>query len=153
MIIKLDNSDLEIAREILAIQSASYKVESKIINYKDLPPLKEDCSSIRTCMETFVGYYSCNRLVAVISYKEITDSIEICRLVVHPSSFGKGFATKLLHHLLQKQPKQMTVCTAAKNSPALKLYKKLGFQIVKIFEVENGLQLVKLEKINEETAI
>ncbi|MFT8321701.1 MAG: GNAT family N-acetyltransferase [Bacillus sp. (in: firmicutes)] len=146
MVIELDQTNSKIAKEILELQTAAYKVEAQIIQYEDLPPLKEDYLSIQTCKETFMGVYSNNRLAAVISFKEEAEYLEICRLVVHPSLFGRGFATKLLDYIIQKKSKRIIVCTAADNKPALQLYIKLGFTIKQIFEVENRLKLVKLEK-------
>ncbi len=152
MVTWLDHKELKIAKEILAVQTAAYKVESKIIDYENIPPLKEDYLHIQSSEETFLGIYSTNRLAAVISYLKTADSIEICRLVVHPSLFGQGLATKLLLHLFLKNANYITVCTAAKNTPALRLYNKLGFTIKQSFEVDKGLQLVKLERIIKETA-
>ncbi|MEK1833044.1 hypothetical protein AAAC51_41440 [Priestia megaterium] len=54
MIKKLDNKNKEIATEILSIQISSYLVEAKIIDYYDLPPLRDTTDSLQECEETFL---------------------------------------------------------------------------------------------------
>ncbi|PKG23436.1 GNAT family N-acetyltransferase [Niallia nealsonii] len=146
MIIKMKHNVIETAKEIIAVQTAAYLVEANIINYKDLPPLKENIYDIMNAEEVFLGLYQNERLGALLSYNETDSSIEICRLVVLPSLFGKGFASKLLVSLLNSSSKQFFVHTAAKNVPAIQLYKKFGFIIKKTFKVESELEIVKLEK-------
>ena len=41
MIEKLKNSDLEIAKKMRLIFQASYKVEAKLLNVTNFPPLKQ----------------------------------------------------------------------------------------------------------------
>ncbi|GKU84689.1 N-acetyltransferase [Niallia sp. NCCP-28] len=146
MIIKLKQYAIETAKEIIAVQTAAYLVEADIINYKNLPPLKENFYDIMNVDEVFLGIYQNERLGALLSYSETDSSIEICRLVVLPSLFGNGFASKLLVSLLNSTSKHCFVHTAAKNVPAIQLYKKFGFTIKKTFKVEDKLEIVKLEK-------
>lgn len=146
MIIKLEHNLLETAKDILAVQTAAYKVEAELINYKDLPPLKEAIDDIMKLEEIFLGLYYKERLGALLSYYETESYIEICRLVALPSLFGNGLASKLLGSLINNCSKPLFVHTAAKNRPAIQLYKKFGFTIKKTFKIEDGLELVRLEK-------
>jgi len=148
MIVKLKHHLLDTAKAIIHIQKAAYLAEAALIEYEELPPLKEKIDDIIKSEEVFLGIYSNEKLSAVLSYCETENCIEICRLVVIPALFGNGLASKLLHHLSNDQTNKKTIFvhTAAKNIPAIQLYQKFGFIIKNSFVLADGLTLVKLEK-------
>jgi len=145
MLIYLHQSEMMTAKAIHELQKLSYQVEAELIDYNDLPPLKESIAHIQKSNEVFFGWKVGEELVGVLSYEETENILIICRLIVHPAKFQLGIASNLISSLLEKRSKPVHVHTAAKNTPAVRLYQKWGFEITKTFATEDGLLLVQLE--------
>jgi len=129
MINEIDITDPVIAKEVLEIQILSYRVEAKIINFYDIPPLKDTVETLQQCGETFFGYYHNEELCGTIAITTKENVIDIQRLVVHPAHFRQGMAKKLLKHVEQqnKDCHMITVATGTQNTPAVNFYIKNGF--------------------------
>ena len=137
-----------IIEEVLSLQGEAYKVEAELIDFDDLPPLKDNIRSLKDSGEIFYGYYEGNELSGLISYKIQGDVLDIHRIAVKPKYFRQGIAKKLIHHMEKINPsiQKIIVATGLKNEPAVRLYKKIGFQEVGKVEVEKGLVIVKFQK-------
>ncbi|MFH5779308.1 GNAT family N-acetyltransferase [Heyndrickxia oleronia] len=147
MIIKLENKHRDIAQKILKVQIPSYRVEADIIGYSDIPPLKDTVEHIQKCQETFYGYIIEEELCGVISFKVNNGVVDIHRLIVHPNHFRKGIAQHLLDHILRsKDYVAMKVSTGSKNTPAVQLYYKNGFQKIEEIVVDESLSISCFEK-------
>ncbi|MCD4839028.1 GNAT family N-acetyltransferase [Neobacillus sedimentimangrovi] len=147
MIRKLDIRVKETAEEVLNIQIPAYKVEADIIGSIEIPPLKDTVETLQTCGETFFGYYSDEQLGGVISIKVVNEEVDIHRLIVHPNHFRKGIAQALLDFIEANfKMNRMIVSTASKNVPAVRFYKKNGFQVIKEVMVNGNLSLTYFEK-------
>lgn len=129
MIKKIDITNPVVSQEVLNIQIPSYNVEAKIIDFYDIPPLKDTVQSLQQCGETFFGYYLNKELCGVISIKTDGRIIDIHRLMVHPKHFRKGIAKKLLNFIEVELEKFETivVSTGTQNAPAVAFYLKNGF--------------------------
>ena len=149
MIEKIPHPTLTIAEQILRVQLASYQVEADLINYPELPPLRETAQDIVDSGETFLVYRDGEEIVAAISYEVNEDILHIGRLVVSPTHFRRVIARQLLYAVENTETNisHITVGTGAENRPAITLYEKQGFSIFERFTLPDGLQLVKLEKI------
>jgi len=146
-LIDIQNDDL--ARQVLAVQRPSYRIESTLIEYPNLPPLFETVADLQKSHETFVGYWLAGQLAGVLSYEQIDEGIHIDRLVVHPDYFRRGVGRALLQWLETAVPSpHITVSTAAKNQPAIQLYQAQGYTIVQSNTLPDGLELVLLHKEN-----
>ena len=129
MIKKLEHNNKEVAERILAIQLPAYQVEAKLMEFNALPPLKETVVSILKSNELFFGYFSKDKLVAIISYNQEEEYIEICRLVVDPNYFRKGIGKQLVKFIIQiADGKPIFVMTGTNNIPAVSLYTSIGFR-------------------------
>lgn len=148
MITNLHVGDEVIAQKILNVQIPAYEIEADIINFYEIPQLKDTVETIRTCNEIFLGYMIEEELVGAISYTADQNHIDICRLVVHPNHFRKGVAGSLVGYVIENvvKGKKVTVSTGAKNIPAKKLYSKFGFLEVKDIEVAPNVFITLLEK-------
>lgn len=148
MIKRIDITYPNQAQEVLAIQRASYQVEAALIDFYDLPPLKENVGDLQKCEETFFGFYLNDELCGVISIKTNRKQIDIHRLMVHPNHFKKGIAQQLLVFIENQYENFETiiVTTGSKNTPAINLYLKTGFIITEEIFVTPGLYMTALEK-------
>lgn len=150
MIKKIDITIRKKAEDVLKIQLPSYQVEADIIGYDDIPPLKDTVETLQQCGETFYGYYLNEELCGAISLKVEEGEVDIHRLIVHPNHFRKGIAQTLLHYLESHlKEKTMKVATGSKNTPAIRFYKKNGFEIVQEVIVNEQLSLTYFEKNRE----
>jgi len=89
-VIKLiDITNPDLAKAVLKIQIPAYLVEAEWIEFYEIPPLKDTMETLRSCGETFYGYYLAGDLCAVIALKIENAVIDIHRLIVNPKYFQK----------------------------------------------------------------
>ncbi|WP_226530240.1 GNAT family N-acetyltransferase [Metabacillus niabensis] len=129
MIKKIDMTNPILAQEVLHIQLLSYKIEAEIIDFYEIPPLKDTVDTLQQCGETFFGYFINEELCGVISITAENGVIDIHRLIVHPKHFRKGMAKMLLKFIESnnKGNETMIVSTGSKNIPAVTFYLQNGF--------------------------
>lgn len=149
MIRKLNLKDIETAKQVLEVQIASYKIEAQIINFYEIPLLKDTIDTLKQCDETFYGYYINNILAGIISFKIIENTLDIHRVAVHPQFFRMGIAGKLVNYVenIQNNINKVVVRTGRDNLPAVNLYLKNGFQKIKDIEISKDIYLTQFEKI------
>lgn len=152
MIRNIDFQNTKLVQDLFELQRASYLVEARLIQFNDIPPLKETLEELMECGETFLGYFEENELTGALSYTIKGEVLTICRMVVHPNHFRKGIAQKLLSSLEEDHADIYVykVLTGKNNIPAKNLYQKKGFLLVKDFEVEPGLFISNFEKVRIE---
>lgn len=147
MIKKIDITNPKLAIEILNVQRHSYKVEAELIDYNDLPPLKDTVDTLQQSGENFYGYYINEELCGVISIK-IEDSVMDIWLFIFPKYFRKGIAKMLLDFIQtnEKGFETIIVSTGSKNIPAINFYQKNGFIKTKEIKVAERLSLTLFNK-------
>ncbi|MGO4698032.1 GNAT family N-acetyltransferase [Paenibacillus sp. 2TAB26] len=148
MIRKIDITDAAIAEEVLRIQIPSYRVEAELIDFYEIPPLKDTVDTLRNCGETFYGYYINNELCGAIAIMIENNIIDIHRLIIHPNHFRKGIAKQLLQHIESDgvSGSVIVVSTGSKNAPAVNLYKQSGYVETGVIKVEERLSLTSFQK-------
>ncbi|MGE7676510.1 GNAT family N-acetyltransferase [Lysinibacillus sp. NPDC094403] len=148
MIKKIDITNPKFAKEVLNIQIPSYKVEAELIDFYELPPLKDTVETLQHCEETFFGFYLNEELCGVISIKTENDIVKIHRLIVHPNHFRKGIAKKLLDFIESnyKSFETIIVSTGSQNTPAVTFYLKNGFSKKEETRVTEHLSLTSFKK-------
>lgn len=148
MIIKLDISNTDIISKILDIQKESYKIEAQIIGFYDIPTLKDTINTIKESNEIFYGYYIDNELSGIISYKILSQTLDIHRLAINPKFFRKGIANNLISFIQEYNSdiNKIIVSTGKDNKPAIELYIKNGFVKLKDLKINDSLIISCFEK-------
>jgi len=148
LIRKIDITEAAIAEEVLRVQIPSYMVEAELIDFYEIPPLKDTVDTLRNCGETFYGYYINNELCGAIAIMKENNIIDIHRLIIHPNHFRKGIAKQLLQHIESDgvSGSVFVVSTGSKNAPAVNLYKQSGYVETGVIEVEERLSLTSFQK-------
>ena len=147
MIIKINNKETKIAEEIRAIFQVSYAVESDILKAVDFPPLKRTVSQFVNSHSEFYAFSIIKNIVGIIEIDSHDDLTHIQSLVVDPKHFRKGIGRKLVQFTLDTyRSKLFTVETGIDNQPAIKLYKRLGFQEIKQWNTNHGIKKIRFEK-------
>jgi ribosomal protein S18 acetylase RimI-like enzyme len=149
MIRKIDLTDNQQSLELLMLQQLSYRIEAQLIGFKEIPPLWDSPKTLRECGEVFYGYYETNRLSGAVSIKQTVKELTICRLMVHPTCFRRGIASRLLEFAeeLAVPGLWVKVSTGTNNDPAVKLYTKYGYEPTQIMEISPGITLTVFHKL------
>jgi len=148
MIKQIDPKNKSIAERIHFIFQASYAVEAKLLKAVDFPPLKRSLADFITSTTTFYGYFQKEIMVAVIELNANDTRTHIQSLVVLPDFFRKGIGQKLINYVFNSYDLDIfTVETGAANVPAIALYRKFGFQLVKEWDTDHGIRKVAFKKI------
>lgn len=148
MIIKLDISNTNIVSKILDIQKESYKIEAELIDFYDIPTLKDTINTIKESNEIFYGYYINNEIEGIISYKILNKTLDIHRLAINPKFFRKGIANQLISFIQKynNDINKIIVSTGKDNKPAISLYLKNGFTKINDIKISDRLVISSFEK-------
>jgi len=147
MIEKLQNNEIEISKRIRSVFQASYKIEAKLLNATDFPPLKRPLENYVKSNTVFFGYLKNEDIAGVIEIDHNNDSTLIRSLVVDPTFFRQGIAKKLMKFVLDTfDSKLFVVETGLDNGPATKLYEQFGFIEVKQWDTNHGVRKIKFER-------
>ena len=112
---------------LLGVQRAGYAAEATLIGVESLPPQHDTVDDLRAeslwIAEDDDGTIS--GLIGLENYDELC----ICRLVIRPDRMRRGVGRALVEHALALAAgRPVRVGTAAANTPALTLYRALGFE-------------------------
>ncbi|MEJ8544713.1 GNAT family N-acetyltransferase [Brevibacillus borstelensis] len=148
MIAKINFADTDTIQKLFDLQKAAYQVEAELINFFDIPPLKESFQDFQQCGEEFFGYFIDNELAGAISYTVENGELTICRMVVDPNHFRKGIAQKLLSalELHNADCSSYKVATGRENTPAKNLYVKNHYKWTRDIEVAPNFYISFFEK-------
>ena len=147
MIEKLQNNKTEVSKKIHSVFQLSYKVEAKLLNATDFPPLKRLLKNYVNSNTEFFGYLKGGELAGVIEIEHNNSFTDINSLVVHPSFFRQGIAKKLMKYVFNRFDSNLFVVeTGLENGPAIELYKKLDFKEVKQWNTDYGIRKIKFER-------
>ena len=147
MIERLQNNDIEISKKIHSVFQVSYKIEAKLLNATDFPPLKRSLENYVNSSTEFFGYFKDQELAGVIEIEHNNNFTDINSLVVDPKFFRQGIARKLMEFVFNTFDSDLFVVeTGLENGPATKLYKNFGFKEVKQWDTDCGVRKIKFER-------
>ncbi|SEG94448.1 Acetyltransferase (GNAT) domain-containing protein [Nonomuraea solani] len=128
--------------ELLALQRASYAVEAAIIGDDRIPPLHESLAELRAQPLLWLGAMEDDRLVGAVAWEETAGEVDLNRLVVHPAALRRGIGRALVKEVMARASgRRVVVSTGRDNTPARRLYERLGFVPAGQTEVIPGLWL------------
>lgn len=152
MIRQCSLQDDDTVRQIWSLQHIAYRIEAELIGAKELPPLMDTLESLRRCGETFYAEFDEeDEIHGVVAVEcEQTGTLTISRMMVHPAYARQGIGSHLLEHVFSRYPDVplYIVSTGTRNEPAVKLYRKQGFEPVEAFEVSPGVELTTFHRHN-----
>ncbi|MFD2179627.1 GNAT family N-acetyltransferase [Veronia pacifica] len=147
---KLDHRSLSVAKDMLSLSLASYRVEADIIGVTFFPPLAEKVEDIVGSKSTFFGAFLMHKLVGIVEIEPMEEEdetvININRLVVEPTQFGKSVGTSLVSFVC-KDNITTSVTTALKNIPAIRLYQKCGFEKASTQLLNEDITLLTMRRV------
>jgi ribosomal protein S18 acetylase RimI-like enzyme len=121
--------DLAIQEEILEIGQGQANKLFQLVNLVQPGYFKSKTS----LLGNYYGIFKDNELIAVTGERmKMNNYTEVSAVITHPAHIGKGYAKQLVAHTVNsiiQQNKLPYLHVAETNSPAIKLYEKLGFTI------------------------
>lgn len=152
MIQQLNLDDEAVVTRLLIIQQTAYRIEADLIGFDDIPPLHDTPETLRATTETFYGFWVDDVLAGAIAVEILTanDTLDICRMMVHPDYFRRGIATSLLNYAeaitIESGLSRLIVSTGTLNGPARQLYERHGFLVHDTVSIGEGVTLTQYEK-------
>ena len=146
----LNHGDHAIANSIHSVMMEAYRVEARLLNVSEFPPLRRTSNDISRTRSCFIGAFVDDCIVAVIETEEGHGAtINIAALVVQPAHFRRGLGRALVQKTIEMHPQaRITVSTGAKNAPAIALYKQLGFETSTAWSADQDIEMVALNRQN-----
>ncbi len=130
----LSLDDPMLARAVHAIQMAAYRQEADLLGVDTFPPLEQSLEDLQMSPTRFLGAWVAGDLVGALGHEPVDEPVTeapgmlIASLVVAPPWQRRGVGRTLLDAAIQAfGSASMTVCTGARNMPALRLYQGAGF--------------------------
>lgn len=146
MIHNLNHKTQQQVEEIYTVFQLSYKIEAKLLEVEEFPPLRRTREQFISSTTEFYGYFINHQLAGIVELEIKADYIDINSLVVHSAFFRKGVGGQLVKFVLEMgQDKIITVETALENKPAIRLYEKFGFKETKRWIPAHGIPKVGFE--------
>lgn len=146
---KCNKDDL---RDILALQKLSYQSEAEIYNDYRIPPLTQTIDDLENEFNSTVILKAVidRRIVGSVRAGLDDSECSIGKLIVHPEYQNRGIGSSLLNEIervyIEKGIKKFSLFTGNKSLKNLALYKKRGYRVFKIEEINSDLSFVFLEK-------
>lgn len=144
---KAEHSNL---KEILQLQYLAYQSEADLFGSRDIPPLKQT-------IDEFVEEFNSgvilkmvddnNTIIGSVRAQERDGTVYIGKLMVHPEYRHKGYGTMLLSEIEKCYPDmRYELFTSTRSIDNIRLYQKLGYTIFARKAVNDELELVYMEK-------
>jgi ribosomal protein S18 acetylase RimI-like enzyme len=118
------------ARQIHGVLMPAYAQEAQLLRVRHFAPLGRTVADIQAGADCYLGALEQGALVGALSFApddELGQFI-VNALVVHPEQQRRGFGRALLVEALRLgHGHAFAVATGADNTPALALYRSLGF--------------------------
>ena len=142
---------IEDAPAVLAIQKAAFLQEARRYDDPGLPPLLEPLESVVAAIRDDVVLTArhMGRIVGVVRGELADGTCLVGRLAVEPGMRGRGIGSRLMAALEARLPdvSRFSLFTGHKSLPAIRLYRRLGYEACAAVPVNDRLTLIHLEKI------
>ena len=149
VIVTIVSANQQNLQEILDLQYLAYQSEAKLLDNYFIPPLVQTLQDVQQEYEKgyFLKAVKCGTIIGSVRAYSQNETLHIGKLIVHPDFQGQGIGTKLLSEIERKYPhKRYELFTSSKSARNIKLYKNLGYSILKIEQISDELEFVYLCK-------
>ena len=148
----LDHTRPSMAAMIYRLFQRAYTVEANLLGVSNFPPLSRTPERIQKATSQFIGSYDGGVLTAALECRQLGTRLSVDSVVVDPDYFRRGLAKHLILTVLNEVTWQSAeVETATANTPAIALYRGLGFEEIRRFHTPQGIEKVVFERIGIES--
>jgi ribosomal protein S18 acetylase RimI-like enzyme len=148
--VDISRARIDDLQEILAIQRLAYRIEAKLYDDYQIPPLIETFEDLKDkfANHTFLKATADGKIIGTVRVRQEGNTCHVSRLAVHPDFQNQGVATKLLIEAERMFPVcgRFELFTGDRSVRNIRLYEKLGYKRFKTERPANNVNLVYLEK-------
>lgn len=152
MAMMIEQANVDDSAAILALQKLAYSSEAELYDDFEIPPMVQTLDEITSEFDdhVFLKAVLDNRIIGSVRAKLEGDCCRIGRLVVHPEHQGEGIGTGLMTEIEKRfgEAGLYSLFTGHRSEKQIRLYRKLGYEILGTEKVSDRLSLVFLEKTN-----
>ncbi len=143
----------EDAEEILAVQKLAFERQAQLYNDYNIPPLRETVEEVRAQFghKLILKAVCDDRIVGSLRAYEEDAVVHIGRVSVHPEMQRHGIATSMMNAVEASFPlaRVFHLFTGSRSEANIRLYGKLGYEIVAAEAADGHPRLVHMEKRRE----
>jgi ribosomal protein S18 acetylase RimI-like enzyme len=152
---RIERAEKRDLKNILSLQKIAYLSEAKIYNDYTIPPLVQTLNEIKEEFENhvFIKAVAENKIIGSVRAQMINSkTCYIGRLIVHPDFQNQGIGTQLMEKIEEifNECEKFELLTGHRSEKNRHIYEKRGYGVFKTEELTENLNLVYLEKINNE---
>ena len=140
----------EDAEEILDLQKLAYQSQAKIYNDYSLPPLTQTLEEVKVDFEDQIVLKATisKRIIGSVRAYVDEETCYIGRLFVHPDFQNRGIGTELMNAIERtfNEAKRFRLFTGHRSDKSIYLYQKLGYKMIEIKRITDGLSIIHMEK-------
>jgi ribosomal protein S18 acetylase RimI-like enzyme len=147
----LAHRELAVAQKIHAVLLLAHAQEAQLLQVTDFVPMARTPEDLQASEDYFLGAFLGETLLGCLGLgpDDEPGQISIASLVVHPAHQRQGIARALMAEALRRAAGMvLSVATGAKNTPALALYRSLGFAEYRRGTLgAEAIEIVKLRRV------
>ena len=139
--------------QILELQKLAFRSQAEIHNDYSIPPLIQTLEEIEQdfLSQTYLKAVFDKKIIGSVRGYEDNNTCYVGRLIIHPAYQNQGYGTKLMNAIenIFDSVKRFELFTGDKSKKNLYLYKKLGYKIFKMEDLNENVRLKYLEKTKD----
>ena len=147
---KIENATVADAEQILELQKLAYISEAEIYSDYNIPPLIQTLEEIMKEFDEqlFLKATIDNKFIGSVRAYLQNGSCFIGRLIVHSNHQNRGIGTKLMCEIENRfsHANRFELFTGHRSEQNIRFYKKQGYNIIGIEQINDNLKFVYLEK-------
>jgi len=128
--------------------------EAKLVNNYSIQPLTQTLQELEKEFEKSIILKLAddnNEIIGSVRAYEENGRVYVGKLMVHPDHQNKGFGTKLLIAIETfYEDKVFELFTSSKSERNIQLYQKIGYKEFKRQRITDNLEMIFMEKINND---
>ena len=146
----VENATVVDAEQILELQKLAYISEAEMYSDYNIPPLIQTLEEIMKEFDEqlFLKATIDNTIIGSVRAYLQNSSCFIGRLIVHPNHQNRGIGTKLMCEIENRfsHANRFELFTGHRSEQNIKFYKKQGYNIIRIEQINDNLKFVYLKK-------
>ena len=146
----VENATVVDAEQILELQKLAYISEAEMYSDYNIPPLIQTLEEIMKEFDEqlFLKATIDNTIIGSVRAYLQNGSCFIGRLIVHPNHQNRGIGTKLMCEIENRfsHANRFELFTGHRSEQNIKFYKKQGYNIIRIEQINDNLKFVYLKK-------
>lgn len=157
VVYKVTKATPDDAADILILQKVAFREVSDRYSWTALPPMVQTLDEMLWEFERYDFYKVVvnDVIVASVRAQEVSESLRISRLAVHPDHQKRGIGRTLMEAMEKWHPEfsRLELFTGQRSGKALGLFRSMGYQVFRFERLNEKLTRLWMEKHREVPAV